>query len=121
MKYLVALMAIVLVAVLAVTCQSIPATEGAPPDPTATLFAPGLSVPAGPVPIDILGSGFPASTIVALDINGGGGSLGTVTTNGDGCFECPVTQPTGLTPGTVYAIEAYVGSTLWATFPWVAV
>jgi hypothetical protein len=123
MKYLVALMAIVLVAVLAVTCQSMPATRGAVPEPTATLFAPGTAVPAGPVQFSIVGSGFPTTTNVDLKINDvpSGILLGSVMTNGYGCFEFAATQPNGLTPGEVYAIEAYVSGTLWATFPWVAV
>jgi hypothetical protein len=124
MKYVVALMAIILVAVLAVTCQSMPATKGAVPDPTATLFAPGTAAPGVPVQFSIVGSGFPTTTTVNLTINDVslGISLGSVTTNAYGCFEFAATQPTtGLQPGEVYAIEAYVGGTLWATFPWVAV
>lgn len=120
MKYLVALMAIILVAVLAVTCQTMPVTQGAVPDPTATLFAPGLAAaPPAPVQITVLGSGFPTSAIVDLRINNVtlGINLGSVTTNAYGCFNDTVTQPT-LASGTVYAIEAYVSGTLWATFPW---
>jgi hypothetical protein len=121
MKYLVALMAIILVAVLAVTCQTMPVTKGAQSQPqpspaTATLFAPPTGMP-GPVQITVMGSGFLTSTYVQLEMCGQ--SWGDpVQTNSCGCFDVTLVEPAGVT-GEVYAIEAYVGDTLWATFPWI--
>ena len=121
MKYLVALMAIMLVAVLAVTCQTMPVTQGAVPEPTATLYALPMEAPGQPVQITVLGSGFLTSTTVQLKINNSANVWCSVTTNGWGCFMVTEAQPSALASQEVYAIEAYVGNTLWATFPWVAV
>jgi hypothetical protein len=124
MKYVVALMAIVLAAVLAVTCQTMPVTKGAQSQPqpspaTATLFAGTGPAPApGPVTVNItvLGSGFLTSTNVQLEMCGAPWG-DPVPTNSCGCFNVTLPEPAGVT-GQVYAIEAYVDSTLWATFPW---
>ena len=117
MKQLVISVGILLVMALAFSCGSTPASgrpDVLPSASTATLWTPNVAGSPGGT-YYVVGSGFPPSVTVEVYI--AGELWATNSTSEAGTLMVANLAPS-LPVLTVYAIEAFVGTELWATHPY---